>query len=94
MAFAMMGLFLTASGSLAVAGTGLPARTAVLFAVASAVIHIGYELALLNSYRLGAFNQVYPINRQQAVARPRHPPPDESDGPGASAPGPPPLRLT
>jgi drug/metabolite transporter (DMT)-like permease len=63
MAFAMMGLFLTASGSLAVAATGLPARTAVVFAVVSAAIHVGYELALLNSYRLGAFNQVYPIAR-------------------------------
>jgi drug/metabolite transporter (DMT)-like permease len=63
MAFAMMGLFLTASGSLTVAVTGLPARAAVVFAVVSAAIHVGYELALLNSYRLGAFNQVYPIAR-------------------------------
>jgi drug/metabolite transporter (DMT)-like permease len=58
-----MGLVLTAGGGLAVAVTGLPGRTAVFFAVASAVIHVGYELALLNSYRLGAFNQVYPIAR-------------------------------
>jgi drug/metabolite transporter (DMT)-like permease len=63
MAFAAMGLVLTAGGGLAVAVTGLPGRTAVFFAVASAVIHVGYELALLNSYRLGAFNQVYPIAR-------------------------------
>ena len=41
----------------------MPARAAVGFAIASAVIHIGYDLALMNSYRLGSFNQVYPIAR-------------------------------
>lgn len=63
MAFAVMGVALTLAGGLAVAVAGLPGRTAVLFAVASAGIHIGYDLALMNSYRLGAFNQVYPIAR-------------------------------
>ena len=63
MAFAVMGVPVTVVGGLAVAVTGLPGRTAVFFALASAVIHVGYELALMNSYRLGAFNQVYPIAR-------------------------------
>jgi drug/metabolite transporter (DMT)-like permease len=63
MAFAVMGVAVTAGGGLAVAVTGLPGRTAMLFAVTSAAIHAGYELALMNSYRLGAFNQVYPIAR-------------------------------
>jgi drug/metabolite transporter (DMT)-like permease len=53
----------TVGAGLLVAVTGLPGRAAIWFAVASAVIHIGYEAALLNSYRLGAFNQVYPIAR-------------------------------
>lgn len=63
MVFAMIGIALTAGGVLVMVVAGLPARTAVWFAVASAVIHIGYQLGLLNSYRLGAFNQVYPIAR-------------------------------
>jgi hypothetical protein len=42
-----------APSSLVVVVTGLPGRTAVFFALASAVIHVGYELALMNSYRLG-----------------------------------------
>ena len=63
MAFAVIGIPTAVVGGLTVAVTGLPGRTAVFFAVASAVIHVGYELALMNSYRLGAFNQVYPIAR-------------------------------
>ena len=63
MAFAVMGISMTVVGGLTVAVTGLPSRTAVLFAVVSAVIHVGYELALMNSYRLGSFNQTYPIAR-------------------------------
>lgn len=63
MAFAVIGIALAAGGVLVMLVAGLPARTAVWFAVASAVIHFGYELGLLNSYRLGAFNQVYPIAR-------------------------------
>ena len=63
MGFAVMGVFETVGAGLIVAVTGLPGRAAIWFAVASAVIHVGYEAALLNSYRLGAFNQVYPIAR-------------------------------
>ena len=63
MAFAVIGVPMAVMGGLAVAVTGLPGRTAVFFALASVVIHVGYESALMNSYRLGAFNQVYPIAR-------------------------------
>ncbi len=43
--------------------TGMPYRAAIPYAVASGVIHLGYNLGLMNSYRLGAFNQTYPIAR-------------------------------
>jgi len=61
--FALIGVASTVGGGLVLALTGLPYRAAIGFAVASAAIHIGYDLALMNSYRLGAFNQVYPIAR-------------------------------
>jgi drug/metabolite transporter (DMT)-like permease len=63
MTFALIGIASAVGGGLMVALAGLPARAAIPFAVASAAIHIGYELALMNSYRVGAFNQVYPIAR-------------------------------
>jgi drug/metabolite transporter (DMT)-like permease len=63
MTFALIGIASAVGGGLAVALAGLPARAAVPFAIASAAIHIGYDLALMNSYRVGAFNQVYPIAR-------------------------------
>lgn len=63
MAFALIGVSMTLAGGAAVEITGLPGRTAVEYAAVSAAIHIGYQLALMNSYRLGAFNQVYPIAR-------------------------------
>src|SRR5215475_4587945 len=63
MAFAWIGLTAAAIGAVVLACTGLPYRTAIPYAVASGVIHIGYNLGLMNSYRLGAFNQTYPIAR-------------------------------
>ena len=62
-AFALIGVASTLGGGIILALTGLPYRASIGFAVASAAIHVGYELALMNSYRLGAFNQVYPIAR-------------------------------
>jgi drug/metabolite transporter (DMT)-like permease len=61
--FALMGVATTLGGAAVLALTGLPYRAAIGFAVVSAAIHIGYDLGLMNSYRLGAFNQVYPIAR-------------------------------
>jgi drug/metabolite transporter (DMT)-like permease len=63
MAFAWIGVASTVCGGLALVVTGLPYRAAIGFAIASAIIHVGYDLALMNSYRLGAFNQTYPIAR-------------------------------
>jgi drug/metabolite transporter (DMT)-like permease len=61
--FALIGVAATLGGGAVLALTGLPYRAAIGFAVVSAVIHIGYDLGLMSSYRLGAFNQVYPIAR-------------------------------
>jgi len=63
MAFAWMGLAQAAVSAVVLAVTGLPYRAAIPFAITSAVIHVAYNLALMNSYRLGAFNQTYPIAR-------------------------------
>jgi drug/metabolite transporter (DMT)-like permease len=63
MAFAWIAAASMAVGGLVLAFAGLPPRQAVPFAITSAVIHIGYNLGLMNSYRLGAFNQTYPIAR-------------------------------
>lgn len=63
MAFAMIGLAATAAGGLTLLLTGWPARAAIPFALCSAVLHVWYEIGLMNAYRLGAFNQSYPIAR-------------------------------
>jgi drug/metabolite transporter (DMT)-like permease len=63
MAFAWIGIAATIAGGAVLLITGMPYRAAIGFAIASAVIHVGYDLALMNSYRLGAFNQTYPIAR-------------------------------
>jgi drug/metabolite transporter (DMT)-like permease len=63
MAFAWIGIAAMAVGGAVLAVTGLPARQAIPYAVTSGVIHIGYNLGLMSSYRLGAFNQTYPIAR-------------------------------
>ena len=63
MAFAWIAAAAMSAGGAVLALTGLPARPAIPYLVTSAVIHIGYELGLMTSYRLGAFNQTYPIAR-------------------------------
>jgi drug/metabolite transporter (DMT)-like permease len=63
MAFAWISVASMTVGGVVLAMAGLPARVAVPYAVTSAIIHIGYNLGLMNSYRLGAFNQTYPIAR-------------------------------
>jgi drug/metabolite transporter (DMT)-like permease len=61
--FAAMGAasFVVGAGVLAV--RGWPRSAALWFVIASAIIHIGYELALMRAYKLGAFNQMYPVAR-------------------------------
>ena len=63
MAFAWIGLSAMLTGGIVLAVAGLPRSQAIPYVIASAVIHIGYNLALMNSYRLGALNQTYPIAR-------------------------------
>ena len=63
MIFAWLGISSAACGGIVLTLTGLPDRPAIPFAITSAIIHIGYELALMNAYRLGAFSQAYPIAR-------------------------------
>jgi drug/metabolite transporter (DMT)-like permease len=62
-AFGWLSIAATVGGGLILALTGLPDRAAIWFAVTSAVIHVAYDLALMNSYRLGSFSQTYPIAR-------------------------------
>jgi drug/metabolite transporter (DMT)-like permease len=62
-AFGLIGVVSTVAGGAILLVTGWPAGPAVPFAVASAIVHVLYDLALMNSYRLGAFNQTYPIAR-------------------------------
>jgi len=63
MAFAVIGIACTVTGCVGLALTGMPYQAAIAFAIVSAIIHVGYDLALMNSYRLGSFNQTYPIAR-------------------------------
>jgi drug/metabolite transporter (DMT)-like permease len=61
--FACIGAAATVGGVAALLLTGFPARAALVFVLISAAVHVGYEVGLMNSYRLGAFNQTYPIAR-------------------------------
>jgi len=63
MGFTLIGAAATIGGLAAVLLAGMPAAAALPYVIASAVIHVGYELALWNAYRIGAFNQAYPIAR-------------------------------
>lgn len=62
-AFALIGVAATVGGGLGLIVTGMPARAALGYVVLSTCFHITYEYGLINSYRLGAFNQTYPIAR-------------------------------
>jgi len=46
---------------------GLPRAAADPFAVASAVIHVAYNAALLRAYRIGGFSRAYPLARGSSV---------------------------
>ncbi|GAB3424046.1 EamA family transporter [Flindersiella endophytica] len=50
-------------GLVALPFVGMPAAPAWPYLLGSVVVHFLYMLALLQSYRLGAFNQVYPLAR-------------------------------
>jgi drug/metabolite transporter (DMT)-like permease len=62
-AFGLIGGGCGAAAAVALPFTGMPGGRATVFALVSAAIHIGYNLALMRAYRLGAFGQTYPIAR-------------------------------
>jgi drug/metabolite transporter (DMT)-like permease len=62
-AFAVLGVVSTVGGGVALVVTGMPARAALGYVLLSVAVHVLYEYGLMNSYRLGSFNQTYPIAR-------------------------------
>jgi drug/metabolite transporter (DMT)-like permease len=42
---------------------GLPGRESLPFLIASAVLHVGYQVFLMNAYRFGELSNIYPIAR-------------------------------
>ncbi|REF37769.1 DMT family transporter [Thermasporomyces composti] len=50
-------------GLVALPWVGVPARASWPALLASSCVHVLYNLSLMRSYRLGAFNQVYPLAR-------------------------------
>lgn len=61
--FALIGLADAVGGGLMVAFAGLPPADAWPFIIASAALHVVYNLLLLASYQLGEFSQMYPLAR-------------------------------
>jgi drug/metabolite transporter (DMT)-like permease len=61
--FALIGLAYTGVCGAVVAITGLPPAGSWVYIVASAIVHIAYQMLLLASYQLGEFSQVYPLAR-------------------------------
>jgi drug/metabolite transporter (DMT)-like permease len=61
--FTLINLAYTVLGAVVVAFTGLPSAAAWPFVLASAVVHVLYQLALMASYHLGQFSQAYPLAR-------------------------------
>ena len=59
---ALSGAFVV-GGLMALPWVGVPAAQSWPALLASVCVHILYNLALMRSYRLGAFNQVYPLAR-------------------------------
>jgi drug/metabolite transporter (DMT)-like permease len=61
--FALIGVAVAIGGGLMVAFAGLPPAGAWPFIIASAALHVVYNLLLLASYQLGEFSQMYPLAR-------------------------------
>jgi hypothetical protein len=61
--FALIGLADALGGSLMVAFAGLPPANAWPFIIASASLHVVYNLFLLASHQLGESSQMYPLAR-------------------------------
>jgi drug/metabolite transporter (DMT)-like permease len=62
-AFGLIGVGYCVAASIALPLTGMPRSAAIAYAVVSAVLHLGYSLALMQSYRLGDFGHTYPLAR-------------------------------
>lgn len=62
-AVAVLSTAFVVGGVVALPWVGTPAAPSWPLLLASAGVHILYNLALMRSYRLGAFNQVYPLAR-------------------------------
>jgi drug/metabolite transporter (DMT)-like permease len=61
--FAMMGVADVLGGGLLALLGGLPSVAAWPYVIASALVHVAYNLLLLAGYQLGEFSQVYPLAR-------------------------------
>jgi drug/metabolite transporter (DMT)-like permease len=61
--FTLIGVAYTGVSAAVIVFTGLPAPGAWPFIIASAGMHILYQFALMASYQLGQFGQVYPLAR-------------------------------
>ncbi|HKG73798.1 MAG TPA: EamA family transporter, partial [Aestuariivirgaceae bacterium] len=53
-------------GAVMLAFAGLPAKAALPYVAASAIIHSGYKLFLVRAYAVGDLSQVYPLARGTA----------------------------
>ncbi|HVX45398.1 MAG TPA: EamA family transporter [Mycobacteriales bacterium] len=61
--FALLGFTALVLAAVAAPFLPVPAGPAWPLLIASAATHVGYNLFLMQSYRLGEFNQVYPLAR-------------------------------
>lgn len=61
--FVLIGVAYTACSAVLLPLVAAPARDSWPFLLASVVLHVAYNLALQQSYRVGEFNQVYPLGR-------------------------------
>jgi uncharacterized membrane protein len=61
--FALIGVVDAVAGGLLAAFAGLPPAGVWPFVIASAALHVAYNLLLLASYELGEFSQMYPLAR-------------------------------
>ncbi|WP_276946899.1 DMT family transporter [Ferrimicrobium acidiphilum] len=62
-AFVWINLTVAVIGACFIIAIGLPNRSALPFLLVSFIIHIAYNIFLLNSYRFGDLSQVYPLAR-------------------------------
>ncbi|NMH76223.1 EamA family transporter [Pseudonocardia xinjiangensis] len=64
--FGLIGVAYTLVGGAVAVGLGLPPASVWPLILASAALHVAYNLLLLTSFQLGEFSQVYPVARGTA----------------------------